>query len=122
MNMMNGKGPEDASELRSRGDVPAAGNWLATMGWDNEQLRALVVKHVVLLRPAEAHYLRVALLFDEPFWGEKIPGAWWMSEAFGGCCVYVEGARHDVGRHGVLNFLIAGLPMRWPTSTCATTS
>ena len=31
-----------------------------------------------------------------------------MSEAFGGCCVYVEGARHDVGRHGVLNFLIAG--------------
>jgi SAM-dependent methyltransferase len=31
-----------------------------------------------------------------------------MSEAFGGCCVYNEGARHDVGRHGVLNWLIAG--------------
>jgi SAM-dependent methyltransferase len=31
-----------------------------------------------------------------------------MSEAFGGCCVYVEGARHDVGRNGVLNFLVAG--------------
>jgi SAM-dependent methyltransferase len=31
-----------------------------------------------------------------------------MSEAFGGCCVYNEGARHDVGKHGVLNFLIAG--------------
>jgi SAM-dependent methyltransferase len=66
-----------------------------------------MVKHVAYFdRPA--HYLRVALLFDEPFWGDKIPGAWWMSEAFGGCCVYVEGARHDVGRHGVLNFLIAG--------------
>ena len=31
-----------------------------------------------------------------------------MSEAFGGCCVYNEGSRHDVGRHGVLNWLIAG--------------
>ena len=55
-----------------------------------------------------AHYLRVSILFDEPFWGEKIPGAWFMSEAFGGCCVYNEGARHDVGKHGVLNWLIAG--------------
>ena len=48
------------------------------------------------------------ILFDEPFWGEKIPGSWFMSEAFGGCCVYNEGARHDVGKHGVLNWLIAG--------------
>src|ERR1700755_3014168 len=31
-----------------------------------------------------------------------------MSEAFGGCCVYVEGTRHDVGVNGVLNWLIAG--------------
>jgi SAM-dependent methyltransferase len=31
-----------------------------------------------------------------------------MSEAFGGCCVYNEGSRHDVGRHGVLNWLIPG--------------
>jgi SAM-dependent methyltransferase len=66
-----------------------------------------MVKHVAYFdRPA--HYLRVSMLFDEPFWGVRIPGAWFMSEAFGGCCVYNEGARHDVGRHGVLNFLIAG--------------
>jgi SAM-dependent methyltransferase len=52
--------------------------------------------------------LRVSILFDSPFWGEKIPGSWFMSEAFGGCCVYNEGSRHDVGRHGVLNWLIAG--------------
>jgi len=31
-----------------------------------------------------------------------------MSEAFGGCCVYNEGSRHDVGKDGVLNWLIAG--------------
>jgi SAM-dependent methyltransferase len=77
------------------------------MGWDGEELRKSMLKHVAYFdRPA--HYLRASLLFDEPFWGEKIPGAWFMSEAFGGCCVYNEGARHDVGRHGVLNFLIAG--------------
>jgi monoamine oxidase/SAM-dependent methyltransferase len=105
LNMMNGKGPETRDFDLVVMCLPH--NWLATMGWDNEQLRSSMVKHVAYFdRPA--HYLRVALLFDEPFWGEKIPGAWWMSEAFGGCCVYVEGARHDVGRHGVLNFLIAG--------------
>jgi protoporphyrinogen oxidase/SAM-dependent methyltransferase len=105
LNMMNGKGPETRDFDLVVMCLPH--NWLSTMGWENEQLRASMVKHVAYFdRPA--HYLRVALLFDEPFWGEKIPGAWWMSEAFGGCCVYVEGARHDVGRNGVLNFLIAG--------------
>jgi monoamine oxidase/SAM-dependent methyltransferase len=105
LNMMNGKGPETRDFDLVVMCLPH--NWLSTVGWDNEQLRASMVKHIAYFdRPA--HYLRVALLFDEPFWGEKIPGAWWMSEAFGGCCVYVEGARHDVGRNGVLNFLIAG--------------
>lgn len=105
LNMMNGKGPETRDFDLVVMCLPH--NWLSTIGWDNEQLRASMVKHVAYFdRPA--HYLRVALLFDEPFWGEKVPGAWWMSEAFGGCCVYVEGARHDVGRSGVLNFLIAG--------------
>ena len=105
LNMMNGKGPETRDFDLVVMCLPH--NWLSTVGWDDEQLRASMVKHVAYFdRPA--HYLRVALLFDEPFWGEKIPGAWWMSEAFGGCCVYVEGVRHDVGRNGVLNFLIAG--------------
>src|SRR6266550_262531 len=74
---------------------------------NGKALRKSMVKHVAYFdRPA--HYLRVSILFDEPFWGEKIPGSWFMSEAFGGCCVYNEGSRHDVGRHGVLNWLIAG--------------
>ena len=105
LNMMNGKGPETRDFDLVVMCLPH--NWLATVDWGNEQLRKAMVKHVAYFdRPA--HYLRVALLFDEPFWGDKIPGAWFMSEAFGGCCVYVEGARHDVGRQGVLNFLIAG--------------
>src|SRR6266480_1430337 len=105
LNMMNGKGPETRDFDLVVMCLPHS--WLATMRWDGEQLRKSMVKHVAYFdRPA--HYLRVSILFDTPFWGEKIPGAWFMSEAFGGCCVYNEGARHDVGKHGVLNWLIAG--------------
>jgi protoporphyrinogen oxidase/SAM-dependent methyltransferase len=105
LNMMNGKGPEAQDFDLVLVCLPHS--WLATMGWEGEDLRKSMVKHIAYFdRPA--HYLRISLLFDEPFWGDKIPGAWFMSEAFGGCCVYNEGARHDVGKHGVLNFLIAG--------------
>jgi monoamine oxidase/SAM-dependent methyltransferase len=105
LNMMNGKGPETRDFDLVLMCLPHS--WLATMGWDGEALRKSMVKHVAYFdRPA--HYLRISLLFDSPFWGDKIQGAWFMSEAFGGCCVYNEGARHNVGRHGVLNFLIAG--------------
>jgi monoamine oxidase/SAM-dependent methyltransferase len=105
LNMMNGKGPETRDFDLVLMCLPHS--WLATIGWDGEALRRSMVKHVAYFdRPA--HYLRVSILFDEPFWGDRIPGAWFMSEAFGGCCIYNEGARHDVGRHGVLNWLIAG--------------
>ena len=105
LNMMNGKGPETRDFDLVLMCLPHS--WLATMGWDGEGLRQSMVKHVSYFdRPA--HYLRVSILFDSPFWGDKIPGSWFMSEAFGGCCVYNEGSRHDVGRHGVLNWLIAG--------------
>lgn len=105
LDMMNGKGPETRDFDLVVMSLPH--NWLSTVGWDNEQLRASMVKHVAYFdRPA--HYLRVSILFDKPFWGDQVTGAWFMSEAFGGCCVYVEGARHDVGENGVLNWLIAG--------------
>ena len=105
LDMMNGKGPETRDFDLVVMCLPHS--WLGTMRWDGEELRKSMVKHVAYFdRPA--HYLRVSLLFDTPFWGDQIPGAWFMSEAFGGCCVYNEGARHDVGKHGVLNWLIAG--------------
>jgi len=105
LKMMNGKGPETRDFDLVLVCLPHS--WLSTMGWEGEQLRKSMVKHVSYFdRPA--HYLRVSILFDSPFWGDKIPGAWFMSEAFGGCCVYNEGARHDVGKHGVLNWLIPG--------------
>ncbi len=105
LKMMNGKGPETRDFDLVLVCLPHS--WLATMGWEGEELRKSMVKHVAYF-DKPAHYLRVSILFDAPFWGEKIPGAWFMSEAFGGCCVYNEGSRHDVGKHGVLNWLIAG--------------
>lgn len=105
LNMMNGKGPETREFDLVLMCLPHS--WLSTVGWEGEGLRRSMTKHIAYFdRPA--HYLRVSILFDEPFWGEKIPGSWFMSEAFGGCCVYNEGSRHDVGKHGVLNWLIAG--------------
>jgi monoamine oxidase/SAM-dependent methyltransferase len=105
LDMVNGKGPETQEFDLVLMCLPHS--WLATMAWDGEQLRQSMTRHVAYFdRPA--HYLRVSILFDTPFWADKVPGAWFMSEAFGGCCVYNEGARHDVGRQGVLNWLIAG--------------
>ena len=71
LNMMNGKGPETRDFDLVLMCLPHS--WLATMRWDGEQLRKSMVKHVAYFdRPA--HYLRVSILFDTPFWGEKIPG------------------------------------------------
>jgi protoporphyrinogen oxidase len=55
-----------------------------------------------------AHYLRVTMLFDEPFWRGRMSGAYFMIDAFGGCCLYDEGVRLEAGGKGVLGWLIAG--------------
>lgn len=106
LDMMNGKGPETREFDFVLMCLPH--NWLGTIDFGEGRLRQSMSRHLAHFdRPA--HYLRVAALFDEPFWEGRIEGAWFMSESFGGCCVYIEGARHDVGRHGVLNWLIAGV-------------
>ncbi|HEV7256208.1 MAG TPA: FAD-dependent oxidoreductase [Bosea sp. (in: a-proteobacteria)] len=105
LDMMNGKGPEAREFDFVLMCLPH--NWLGTIDWGEGLLRRSMTRHLAHFdRPA--HYLRVAALFDKPFWEGQVEGAWFMSESLGGCCVYIEGARHDVGRHGVLNWLIAG--------------
>jgi monoamine oxidase len=54
------------------------------------------------------HYLRVSLLFDQVFWRTELTGAWFMLDAFGGCCVYDESARHPHDSCGALGWLMAG--------------
>jgi monoamine oxidase/SAM-dependent methyltransferase len=83
-------------------------NWLCTVEFDGEKLQKAMVRHVAHFdRPA--HYLRVTLLFDKKVWEPHVTQSWWMSDTFGGCCVYVENTRHEYPKGmGALGWLIAG--------------
>ncbi|MEZ6055906.1 MAG: FAD-dependent oxidoreductase [Planctomycetaceae bacterium] len=55
-----------------------------------------------------AHYLRVTILFETPFWRSSLADSYWMLDRFGGCCLYDESSRNPGGTHGVLGWLLAG--------------
>ncbi|MBI1303534.1 MAG: NAD(P)-binding protein [Phycisphaera sp.] len=55
-----------------------------------------------------AHYLRVTMLFDRPFWRGTCSDSFWMLDRFGGCCLYDESARDPAAEHGVLGWLLGG--------------
>ena len=81
--------------------------WLHAIEWAGTRLRRAMAEHVAHYnRPG--HYLRISVLFDQPFWRRRVSGSWFMLDAFGGCCVYDEGTRHDAGGYGVLGWLLAG--------------
>jgi hypothetical protein len=50
----------------------------------------------------------VSVLFDRPFWRDQIADSYFMSDAFGGCCIYDESSRNGSESHGVLGWLLAG--------------
>jgi monoamine oxidase/SAM-dependent methyltransferase len=83
-------------------------NWLCTVEFDGEALQKAMVRHIAHFdRPA--HYLRITLAFDRTIWEPHVQQSWWMSDTFGGCCVYIENTRHDYPEgHGALGWLIAG--------------
>jgi monoamine oxidase/SAM-dependent methyltransferase len=83
-------------------------NWLQTIEWEGEGLYRAMGKHLDLFN-VPAHYLRVAISFEERFWDKHVEGSWWMSDHFNGHCVYIESTRYDYGsKRGGLNWLIAG--------------
>lgn len=82
-------------------------NWLHAVEWGGERLRRAMTAHIAY-HDRPAHYLRVTVLFKKPFWRSFVAGSWFMLDAFGGCCVYDESARHDAGEYGVLGWLVAG--------------
>ncbi|MBL8833017.1 MAG: FAD-dependent oxidoreductase [Rhodospirillales bacterium] len=80
---------------------------LAQLEWEGGLLDAAMARHVRYFdRPG--HYLRVSVLFEKPFWRDRIKDDWWISDAFGGCCVYDESSRGDSGGAGILGWLVAG--------------
>jgi monoamine oxidase len=86
-------------------------NWIPLINWGGEKdggklCRAMMNHHQHYDHPA--HYLRVSVLFDKPFWRDHICESYFMSDAFGGCCVYDETSRVDGCSYGVLGWLLAG--------------
>ena len=80
---------------------------LAMIDWRDGRVQHAIDRHMGCF-DTPGHYLRVTILFEKPFWRDRLSEAWWMVDAFGGICVYDEGARHDMGSWGALGFLIPG--------------
>ena len=101
------QGEEELSDEFDAVAVALPMAWLPMLDWRGETLKTAIGKHLQQY-DHPAHYVRISILFREPFWGSKINGSFFMIDAFGGCCVYDEGTRLDVGGHGVLSWLLAG--------------
>jgi monoamine oxidase len=82
-------------------------NWIPSIEWSGEKLGRAMLNHYQHY-DHPAHYLRVSVLFEKPFWRDQICEGYFMSDAFGGCCVYDETSRVDGCVHGVLGWLLAG--------------
>ncbi len=80
---------------------------LRRVQWVGRLLRTAMESHVARY-DVPAHYLRITALFREPFWRGAFNESYFIHDAFGGCCVYDEGARHDTSSYGVLSWLISG--------------
>jgi len=65
-------------------------NRLSQIKFEDLPLRLAMQKHLARYSHP-AHYLRVTVLFERSFWRGKVGGSYFLSDAFGGCCVYDEG-------------------------------
>jgi monoamine oxidase len=82
-------------------------NHLTSVNFGGEKLAAAVRKHYDYYH-YPAHYLRVTILFDQPFWRGKLTDSFWMLDHFGGCCLYDESSREPEPKYGVLGWLLSG--------------
>ena len=90
--------------------VALPNNWIPAIAWGGDALAGAMARHHRFY-DHPAHYLRVTARFAQPFWRTMISGSFFMSDAFGGCCLYDEGTRFASADDGaVLSWLIAGEP------------
>ena len=81
--------------------------WLPRIDWQGTLL-SKAMRHHHAYYDYPAHYLRINVLFERPFWREHISESFFLHDALGGCCVYDEASRHDTGTYGVLGWLLGG--------------
>lgn len=101
------KGGEEEVSLFDAVVVALPNDGLPSIRWEGDVLESAMRKHHRFY-DHPAHYLRVTVMFDGPFWRQAMSGHFFMLEAFGGVCAYDETARFDAGGRGVLGFLIGG--------------
>ena len=82
-------------------------NHLKSVSFGGEKLSQAVSEHYDYYH-YPAHYLRVTILFDQPFWRGKLTDSFWMLDHFGGCCLYDESSREPQSKFGVLGWLLSG--------------
>ena len=82
-------------------------NQLSSVTFAGDRLAEAVQQHKARF-DYPAHYLRITILFDRPFWRDAITESYWMLDRFGGCCLYDESARVLGSTHGVLGWLLGG--------------
>jgi protoporphyrinogen oxidase len=87
--------------------VALPNNWIPAVAWGGAVLAEAMHRHHAFY-DYPAHYLRVSVLFEKPFWRDCVNESYFMLDAFGGCCVYDESARNGANGLGVLGWLLAG--------------
>jgi protoporphyrinogen oxidase len=81
--------------------------WIPMIDWRGEALAKIMRDHHAHY-DHPAHYLRVTIAFQKPFWRDLVTDSYFMIDALGGCCVYDETSRIPGAALGVLGFLLAG--------------
>ncbi|MCA8983619.1 MAG: FAD-dependent oxidoreductase [Planctomycetaceae bacterium] len=82
-------------------------NQVSRLAFRDEQLAVAIQQHQAYY-DYPAHYLRVTILFDSPFWRKTLTESFWMLDRFGGCCLYDESLREPALECGVLGWLLGG--------------
>lgn len=87
--------------------VALPNNAIRHVAFQNEELSFVMDRHRQRF-DHPAHYLRITLLFDRPFWRRHMRESYLMLDAFGGCCLYDESSRLPDVKQGVIGFLLGG--------------
>ena len=78
-----------------------------SVAYQGQQLSTAIAKHHAYYN-YPAHYLRMTILFEKPFWRSAFSDSYWMLDKFGGCCLYDESSRDPGCTNGVLGWLLGG--------------
>jgi protoporphyrinogen oxidase len=81
--------------------------WIPMIEWGGKRL-AEAMQHHHAYYDHPAHYLRICMLFQTPFWRQRIADSYFHLDEFGGCCLYNESSRFDSQGYGVLSWLLGG--------------